>query len=67
MSIGNVDLVGLREAKEEAYNKLYRMKKGEDLNFTMAVENSSHDSLPLAHSSTLARIMQISGEPLWFS
>ena len=45
VSIGDVDLVGLREAKEEAYNKLYRMKKGEDLNFTMAVENSSHDSL----------------------
>ena len=45
VSIGDVDLVGLREAKEEAYNKLYRIKKGEDLNFTMAVENSSHDSL----------------------
>jgi integrase len=45
VSIGDVDLVGLREAKEEAYNKLYRMKKGEDLNFTLTVENSSHDSL----------------------
>ena len=45
MSIGDVDLIGLREAKEEGYNKLHRMKKGENLNFTMAVENSSHDIL----------------------
>ena len=45
VSIGDVELVSLREARTEAHLKLGRMKKGEDLNFTTAIDNSSHDSL----------------------
>ena len=45
VSIGDVDFVSLREARTEAHLKLGRMKKGEDLNFTTAIETNPHDSL----------------------
>jgi len=45
INIGDVDLVSLREAKNEAVNLLLRVKKGEDVNNSIAVENSSNDSL----------------------
>jgi len=54
ISLGSVDLLSLRDAKQDAVVQLLRIKKGEDVQRTIAEEKSSHDTLRVHLDTYLA-------------